>query len=249
MLRESGKKCSAEDAHGKTQEAVQKTQQAAKAQAAEVTGKEERIFPKIDPGSREESPQNKAATHKFATTVDTEDLLSRDVIAHLRKGPDRLVTLASGLGFAKRYNRIFHQGRRVNNGSWTSCLQSLQHVHVQAEANGSFKPSSLVTLSDSPTRSRPSPVGTASCAAEAERSLAGAAPDGGHCPPRKDVDVQSMRLRVKTERERWMHAAGHSDTVTGFNSKKAWRPKKPSPVDSRGISATLLEIQVDSEDL
>jgi len=77
---------------------------------------------------------------------DSEEALIRDVEDVLRKGPEKLVRMASVFGFAKRYNELFHGGKSVNDGSWSKWLQSVPGVSIELDRRGSFSPSSLVTL-------------------------------------------------------------------------------------------------------
>lgn len=86
---------------------------------------------------------------------DTAEALKRDVYEALAHGPVHLVTLASGLGFAKRYNKLFHEGRRVNNGSWTAFLRSIPGVQVEVRATGGYMPHSNVWLMKYPGQGQP----------------------------------------------------------------------------------------------
>jgi len=115
----------------------------------------------ISVGSERKAPHIKdTAGHQTQSTLaslprgkrkdagDSEAQLVHDVLAYLKqKAPARLVTLASGEGFAKRYNSLFHDGKRVNNGSWTTWLKSVPGVKVESDCRGRFKPTSSVTLS------------------------------------------------------------------------------------------------------
>ena len=59
---------------------------------------------------------------------------------------ERLVDLASGQGFAKRFNGVYHAGRRANDGSWTAWLCTVPGVAVAVDAFGRYQPDSMVTL-------------------------------------------------------------------------------------------------------
>jgi len=76
---------------------------------------------------------------------DSAEILSQDVFKALQDGPLHLNRIASGLGFAKRYNHIFHGGKRVNDGSFTAWLQTLPGVRVERDGR-IFKPTSQVHL-------------------------------------------------------------------------------------------------------
>eukprot|EP00439_Symbiodinium_sp_Y106_P068686 s338_g11.t1 len=100
-------------------------------------------------------PEDLQTTLEECSGEDTADALKQDVYEALAHGPVHLVTLASGLGFAKRYNKLFHEGRRVNNGSWTAFLRSIPGVQVEVRETGGYMPHSNVWLTKYPAPGQP----------------------------------------------------------------------------------------------
>ena len=74
-----------------------------------------------------------------------EQALGYDIKRRLLAGPVELSRLANA--FAKRFNTVFHQGRRANDGSWSRFLSNLEGVNV-ATVNGKMRPESLVSLTN-----------------------------------------------------------------------------------------------------